>query len=269
MVRGGQRSFVLAMPHGLYISADGVNVQSKRLEVLSNNLANVDTLGFKRELSLFQARSSESQAQGLDQAGSKNMNDISGGVSFAATVTDHSMGPLKRTGNDTDAAILGDGFFQIEKDGERFLTRAGNFSIDPRGRLVTQEGDAVLSSTGTPISVDPDLGTAVIGDDSTVFQMLPDGRRAIVSDLAIVRPASPADLVKRGENRYSALAPVTNVPPEQRQLRGGFLEASGVQPTTEMMQLIEASRALEMNVNMIRNQDQMLGGLVSRVLRQS
>jgi flagellar basal-body rod protein FlgF/flagellar basal-body rod protein FlgG len=257
------------MPHGLYLSADGVNVQSKRLEMLSNNLANVDTVGFKRELALFQARGSEAQAQGLAQPGDQSLNDISGGVRFAQTVTDFSQSPLKHTGNDTDAAILGDGFFQIEKDGERYLTRAGNFSIDSKGRLVTQEGESVLSSAGTPITVDPDLGSAAIGDDGSVYQFLPDGRRAVVSDLAIVRPGSNADLVKRGENRFFALAPVNAIPPEQRQVRAGFLEGSGVQSTQEMMQLIEASRALEMNVNMIRNQDQMLGGLVSRVLRQS
>lgn len=257
------------MPYGLYLSADGVNAQSKRIEMLANNMANVDTVGFKRELALYEARATEAQAQGLEQPGSQNINDLSGGVRVLKTVTDYATGPLLETGNDTDAAIVGEGFFQIEKDGERYLTRAGNFSIDSTGRMLTQSGDAVLNSAGVPVTVDPALGQAGISEDGMVYQYLPDGRRAVVHDLAIVRPASLADLVKRGENKFYSLGDVAAVPPDQRRLKSGFLEGSGVSATHEMMQLIEATRAMEMNVNMIRNQDQVIGGLVNRVLRQT
>ncbi|MEX2185509.1 MAG: flagellar hook-basal body protein [Pirellulales bacterium] len=257
------------MPYGLYLAADGANVQSKRLEMLANNLANVDTVGFKREMAMFQARASEAQAQGLDQRGTKSINDLSGGVQFFETVTDYSAGPLKNTGMSTDVAILGDGFFHVEKDGERYLTRAGNFSVNARGHLLTQNGEQVLSSSGTPVAVDPELGQPGIAEDGAVYQILPDGSRAVAGEVGVVRPASLGDLVKRGENRYFPLAPVSVVPPEERRLRSGFLETSGVQATSEMMQLIEATRAMEMNVNMIRNHDQMLSGITNRMLRQS
>lgn len=256
------------MPYGLYLAADGANVQSKRLEMLANNLANVDTVGFKRELALFQARSSEAIEQGLDQPGARGINDISGGVKFFETVTDYSTGPLKHTGMNTDVAILGDGFFQVEHEGERYLTRSGNFSVNVNGHLLTQEGEQVLSSGGTPVIVDRELGPAGIGDDGIVFQIGPDGQRVAVSDIGVVRPASPADLVKRGENRFYPLAPVATVPPDQRRLRSGFLEQSGVQATSEMMQLIEATRAMEMNLNMVKNHDVMLSGITQRMLRQ-
>lgn len=257
------------MPYGLYLAADGANVQSKRLEMLANNLANVDTVGFKRELAMFQARASEAQAQGLDQRGGGTINDISGGVHFFETVTDYSEGPLKHTGMPTDVAILGDGFFQVEKDGERYLTRAGNFSINARGQLLTQNGEQVLTSAGAPVLVDPDLGQAGIAEDGAVYQIQPDGSRAVVSEVGVVQPASLGDLVKRGENRFYPLAPVSVIPPDQRRIRSGYLETSGVQATNEMMQLIEATRAMEMNVNMIRNHDVMLSGITNRMLRQS
>jgi flagellar basal-body rod protein FlgF/flagellar basal-body rod protein FlgG len=257
------------MPYGLYLAADGANVQSKRLEMLANNLANVDTVGFKRELAMFQARASEAQAQGLDRRGTGTINDLPGGVQFFETVTDHSAGPLKHTGMPTDVAILGDGFFQVEKDGERYLTRAGNFSVNARGQMFTQNGEQVLTSNGAPVVVDLELGPAGIAEDGVVYQFSPEGSRVDVSEVGVVRPASLGDLVKRGENRFFPLSPVAVVPPEQRRLRGGYLETSGVQPTTEMMHLIEATRAMEMNVNMIRNHDQMLSGITNRMLRQS
>ncbi len=256
------------MTYGLYLAADGANVQSKRLEMLANNLANVDTVGFKRELALFQARASEAIEQGLDQPGARGINDISGGVQFFETVTDYSTGPLKNTGLNTDVAILGDGFFQVEHAGERYLTRAGNFSVDPNGRMLTQEGEQVLTSVGTPVVVDRELGAAHIGDDGIVYQFGPDGQRVPVSEIGVFRPASPADLVKRGENRFYPLAPVAAVPPGERQVRSGFLEGSGVQATSEMMQLIEATRAMEMNLNMVKNHDVMLSGITQRMLRQ-
>jgi flagellar basal-body rod protein FlgF len=257
------------MPYGLYLAADGANVQSKRLEMLANNLANVDTVGFKRELALFEARAPEAIEQGLDQRGGQGLNDLPGGVKFFETITDYSTGPLKHTGMNTDVAILGDGFFQVSKDGETYLTRAGNFSIDAQGNMLTQEGEQVLSSGGAPVVIDTELGPAGIGDDGAVYQMNPDGQRVVVNDLGVVKPGSLGDLVKRGENRFYPLGPVTLVPPDQRRIRSGYLEGSGVAATSEMMQLIEATRAMEMNVNMIRNHDQMLSGITNRMLRQS
>jgi flagellar basal-body rod protein FlgF len=259
------------MPYGLYLSADGANVQSKRLEVLSNNLANVDTNGFKRQLAIFQARASEAQKLGLDAPGSMTINDLSGGVGFRGTMTDFSVGPFKHTGDSNDVAIAGDGFFRVSKDGQTFLTRSGSLQFNSAGEMLTQEGHKVLDDGGVPIRVTPNGGPVEIGTDGGVSQFDEAGVRLSVSQIGIVQVESPQQLVREGENLYTLPADARSalVPPALRRLQVGFLEASTVNPTSEMTTLIEASRALEANVNMIRNHDQTLGTLVNRVLRQS
>src|SRR5687768_2999284 len=132
------------MSYGLYISAEGAMAQNLRLETIANNLANVDSAGFKRDLAIFQARYAEEIENGLDYHGSGSVNDVGGGVMVAGTLTDYSPGTLKRTNIDTDLAIAGDGFFVVSKDGQQHLTRGGNFLLDSAGRLTTQTGYSVL-----------------------------------------------------------------------------------------------------------------------------
>jgi flagellar basal-body rod protein FlgF/flagellar basal-body rod protein FlgG len=249
------------MTYGLYVSAAGADAQSRRMEVLSNNLANVDTVGFKREFAILQARHSEAIERGDDYAGSRSMNDIGGGVRVQATATDFSLGVLKQTGIDTDMAINGEGFFLIEKDDQQLLTRAGNFQFAPDGRLITQDGYSVLDDSGNAIRL-----------NGPEFRMLPGGVIQQGGDtipLAVVKPNSQGDLVKVGETAFSPLAPPTRIPPGERQVVNGYLEHSTVSPTAEMMQLIETSRAYETNVRMIQNHDNVLGSLVNRLLRQA
>jgi flagellar basal-body rod protein FlgF len=251
------------MPYGMYISAAGAEAQSRRLEVISNNLANVDTPGFKRQLAVLEARHAEAITRGEDYAGSQSINDVGGGVSLRETLTDFSRGIVKPTGIPTDLAIDGEGFFLVEKDGKQLLTRAGNFRFSAAGRLQTQDGYAVLSDDGRPVRIDvggptPRLlpqGVLTQGDAGTV--------------LALVKPQSLGDLAKAGENLFSPLADTVPVAADQRRVLEGHLETSTVKPTLEMMDLIEASRAYEANVRMIQNHDQMIGSLVNRVLRQS
>ncbi len=251
------------MPYGLYISAEGANAQAKRLEVLSNNLANVDTTGFKRDLAIFQARYAESTERGLDQPGSGSINDLGGGVRLQGTQTDFSLGPLKNTGRPTDLAIDGEGFFAVRKDGKEFLTRAGNFQFDAGNQLVTSDGYPVLNDSGTPIIIDPSEGPWQVTRDGAFAQ------KGTFNYLKMVQPPSKGDLVKAGENLFWPLASAAPVDPAQRRVSSGFLEGSGVKPTLEMMELIESSRAFEANTNMIKHQDQMLGTLISRILKDN
>lgn len=249
------------MPYGLYISAEGACAQSRRLEVLANNLANVDTVGFKRELAVLQARYAEATQRGEDYPGSGSINDVGGGVHLRQTKTDFSSGPLRQTNIPTDMAIDGEGFFAVRKGDEVLLTRAGNFHINQRGELVTQQGYSVLSDAGTPVVVDLDLGP---------WHFLPTGtirQAGVTQNLAIVKPASLGDLAKAGENLFRPLAETRPLAAGQRRVANGCLEMSGVQPTVEMVELIETSRAIEANVNMMQTQDQMLSGLVNRLMR--
>jgi flagellar basal-body rod protein FlgF/flagellar basal-body rod protein FlgG len=231
------------------------------MEVLANNLANVDTVGFKRQFAVLQARASEAIRQGLATMGDGSVSDVGGGVEVPQTLTDFSPGTLKQTGEATDLAIDGEGFFVVQGEaGERLLTRAGDFQLTSEGLLTTQDGQPVLSQDNTPVQLNP-LAPFNVGDDGTVFQL----GEAI--PLAIVKPQFPADLVQRGVNTFRSLSEVTALEPGERQVRSGYLEMSGVTPTTEMMEMIEASRAFESNVRLIQQQDQAIGNLLSRVLR--
>lgn len=250
------------MPYGLYIAAEGAHAQTTRLEVLANNLANANTTGFKREVALFQARYAEAVQNGSVAPGSGTISDLGGGVRVMSTETDFSQGPMKVTGQDTDLAIEGNGFFVVRKGDRTLLTRAGNFAFNVENQLVEPTGGVVLSDSGAPVTVDPEAGP---------WQFTPDGAFLQGDDpvpLAIVVPQSPADLAKQGDNLFLPLGPTTPLEPEQRHIARGMLEASGVKPTIEMMQLIESTRAFEANVNMIRNYDQMIGNLISSVLKE-
>jgi flagellar basal-body rod protein FlgF len=249
------------MPYGLYLSAEGAQAQIQRLEVITNNLANVDTVGFKRQLAVFQARYAEATEQGEDVPGSGSINDVGGGIFTRQTKTDFSAGPLKRTEVPTDMAVEGDGFFVVAKENETLLTRAGNFRLTSSGELVTQQGFSVLGDDGSPITIDPRLGPWEVTAAGEIRQ------GGSVQTLAVVRPGSPGDLVPTGENLFRPLAETTPVETDQRRVLSGYLEMSGTEPTTEMVAMIEASRAVEANINLMHMQDEMLSGLVNRVMR--
>lgn len=248
------------MPYGLYISAEGALVQSRRLETVANNLANVNTVGFKRDLALFQARYAEEIAQGQAQPGERGWNDLGGGVEVRETRTDYSQGPFKNTEIPTDFAIKGDGFFAVRAPDGDYLTRAGNFALLPTGELVTQQGHAVLDDGGAPARI-----------ESFPWKFTHDGgiqqSDGTTVRLGMLQPASLGDLVKVGENLFRPMGPTAPVEAGKRQVVNGHLELAGVSATTEMMNMIEASRAFEANVNLIRNQDQMLGTMLGRLLK--
>lgn len=249
------------MPYGLYISAEGAQAQSVRMETIANNLANVNTPGFKRDLAVFQSRFAEAEQRGLAAPGGGTIDDLGGGVESLATVTDFAPGSLNATGAATDLAIEGDGFFVVRHNGKDMLTRAGNFVMSANGTLLTQNGDPVMSTRGNPVAIDPSLGQ---------WNFTPEGAIAQNGDkvyLSLVRPRSYGDLVKLDGNLYSPLAPTAPLADNERNVLSGYLETSGVQSVMEMTDMIETSRAFEANVNMIRNQDQILGELVSRVLK--
>jgi flagellar basal-body rod protein FlgF len=245
----------------MYVSAEGAAIQAQRLEVIANNLANVDTVGFKPDVATFQARFTEAIQQGLAQAGDESINDLSGGVKVIDVQTDYSVGQLKETGGPLDLAITGDGFFHVRgDDGEQYLTRAGNLSLDAQGRLVTQNGHRpVLDQAGGEITLDGELP----------FDISPDGfisQAGSLTALGMSQPTSLEELVKVGNNLFRPLGTIETVPLADRQVRQGFLEMSGANPVRQMMSMIETTRAFEANTRMIQNQDTMLGSLISRVL---
>ncbi|MEX2318034.1 MAG: flagellar hook-basal body protein [Pirellulales bacterium] len=250
------------MPYGMYLSAEGAAAQAQRLEVIANNLANADTVGFKQDVATFQARFAEALQQGLAQDHDKSINDIGGGVKLIDVQTDFSSNQLKETGGPLDLAITGNGFFQVRgDDGEQYLTRAGNFTMDAEGRLLTQNGHRpVLDQAGGEITLDRDQP----------WSISPDGfisQSGSLIALGISQPESLNELVKVGSNLFRPLGDVSTVPLADRRVRQGYLEMSGANPVRQMMSMIETTRAFEANTRMIQNQDTMLGALISRVLQ--
>lgn len=248
------------MLYGLYTSASGADTQARRMEVLSHNMANVDTTGFKEELAMIQARDSRAIQDGLDVTGRGGLNDLGSGTSLVETVTNWQDGSYKQTGNVLDLAIHGEGFFVVEKDGEQLLTRAGDFQISEDGRLTTQQGYSVLADGGAPMQIDPRLPPEI---DEHGFVTHLGGRDL----LSMVKPKSLGDLARVGENLFKPLTEVESIDPLDRTIESGFLETSGVKPTSLMMELIETSRMYEANVRMIQNQDQTASSLINRILK--
>jgi flagellar basal body rod protein FlgG len=250
------------MYYGLYMSAAGAHAQSQHVEVLSNNLANADTVGFKRELALLEARDSAAIERGLDHRGSRGMNDVGGGIRFGATATDFRVGKFRETGNKTDLALeTPDTFFAVQRGKEMLLTRAGNFQLDADGNLVTQENDPVLASDASPIQLDPQVP----------WRVLPGGiieQGGDATEIGIFQPTDLPSLRKVGQNYFSMAGKLPDpVEPEDRAVRSGFEELSAVNPVEEMVDLIAASRNYESNIRLIQQHDQATSQLINRMLR--
>lgn len=250
------------MYYGLYLSAAGAAAQGQKVEVLSNNLANVDTVGFKRELAILEARDSEAIERGRASRGSRSLNDVGGGTGQTETATDFHVGNIRATGIQTDMALeTANSFFVVQRGQEKLLTRAGNFQLSSEGVLQTREGDPVLSSDGSPITIDSRLP----------WELSPDGviaQAGSAQALGLVQADKMPSLQKVGQNYFSAPAKnISEVPAEDRRVRRGFMEMSGVNPIQEMVDLIAAQRAYETGTRMIQNHDNMTSSLISRMLR--
>lgn len=250
------------MPYGMYLSAAGAHVQGHRLEVLSHNLANINTPAFKPSLAVLQARHNKAIDDGETSPGSGGLADIGGGVRIQPNETQFGVGPMEATGGKTDFAINDpNSFFVVRRGDEQFLTRAGGFQFDAIGRLTTPAGDQVLGADNNPIQIDPSQPYEV-HFDGTIQQ----GGARLSPMLA--RPKDLNNLSREGANLFRTSGEIDDVPVGERKLVSGHLEKSGVNPTTAMMELIEASRAYESNLRLIQHQDQAYGNLIGRVLRE-
>ena len=194
--------------------------------------------------------------------GSTGVDNVGGSLTIAPSLTQFTQGPIRKTGGNSDFAINDDkSFFVVQRGDQKLLTRAGNFSFDSGGKLVTPIGETVLSENGNPIVINP-LMPYQIRDDGAVYQA---GQS---QNLMLARPKETGDLSRVGDNLYQSLSELDMVPANERIVVGGAIEESAVKPTAAMMELIEASRVYEANVRMIQTQDQTLGSLISRVLSE-
>lgn len=251
------------MLYGLYLSTSGVKAQSWRNQVIANNVANANTDGFRQQLAVIRARDAHAQEFGApDAVYPDDPTRIGGGVHMYEAPTDiESKGPLKRTNRQTDFAIRGDGFFQVRRGGVTFLTRDGSFSLNDDGTFVTSDGSGeLLTSGGSPLQVDANQPFEV---DSTgqVFQ-----NGIGLGQIAVVSPTIPDAIAREGNGLLRYDGPTQDA---EASIEQGSLEGSNVEPILQMQELIESSRVLEMNVNMIQLQNDTLATLIQTVPRQT
>lgn len=249
------------MLYGLYLSAQGAEVQGLRQAVVANNIANSGTTGFKRDFALFQAHQTHDRVFGPAGQPPDTVDEQTGGITLAGTPTDFSQGPLKSTGAPLDVALVGRGFLSVERGGETLLTRNGKLSLDADGRLITTDlGLPVLDQAGVPIVIPPEMVQLQVGANGMLSGVTGTGSVVPLVPLSITEPTDLQALIKEGNSLYRALGDVQ--PSPFTQVRQGFLEESGTNPMAETMDMIETNRAFEMNMNMIRLQDEMLGKLL-------
>ena len=258
------------MLYGLYLSAQGADIQTTRLDVTANNMANASTSAFKRDLAIFQAHHPFDVKEGNDASQVPgHLNRSTGGTSLAEVVTDFSNGALLPTGATYDLALEGPGFFQVGDDKQKLYTRNGHFTINDRGDLVTaDQGQRVLDSSGKRIQIPSNAQDVAVDADGTISATTAGsgGGRSILGKIGVFEPASLQEMVKIGDSLYRTEGKVDDA--RGTKIQQGFLEASGTQPIQEMLTMIDASRAFESNINMMRMQDDTLGQLLQAVPRK-
>lgn len=236
-----------------------------RQGVIANNMANVETVGFKRDLALVQQRKLAAQELPMLAKFSEPLFDkIGGGQLVSPTATDHRQGTLETTNRPYDAGIVGAGYFVVQQQGKQYLTRNGNFMLNEKGQLILSDGSnaRVLSRDLTPITLDPLAKTEISGQGSIQQYGAP------VAQLAL-KNVDSTKLKKLGQHLLELPEDEGTVKSlkdaDTAVVQGGALERSNVDPTLELTQLLLAQRELEANANMIRYQDQTLGRLVNDV----
>jgi flagellar basal-body rod protein FlgG len=254
------------MIRALWTAATGMEAQQINMDVIANNLANVNSVGFKKSRADFQDVLYQTiKVAGTDAAGGAEQPttiQVGLGSRVAAIQKVFSTGDIQQTGNSLDLAIEGSGFFQVRMpDGELAYTRAGAFKKDGTGRLVTSNGYPL-----EPEIVIPENATSIaIGRYGTV-EVLLDGQSepTQVGTITLTRFANPAGLMAQGSNLYTETpttgAPVTGNPGEEGfgSLAQGYLEGSNVSIMEEMVNMIAGQRAYEINSKAIKTADEML-----------
>jgi flagellar basal-body rod protein FlgG len=252
------------MIQSLYSGATGMEAQQLNLNTIANNLANANTTGYKRSKIEFQDLLYQKAKTAGADAGGGNVTptgiELGNGSKVVSTAKVFTQGQLKQTGEKMDLAIEGDGFFEVQRaDGTRAYTRDGSLKIDGQGKVVTSNGYQLLSgfqpiaagSTGVTISSSGEVTVTSAGGNQN-FR------------IQLARFANPAGLRSLGGNLYEETpasgSPETGNPTEAGfgGVNQGFIETSNVNVVEEMVNMIQAQRAYEINSKSIQTSDEML-----------
>ena len=250
----------------LHVARTGLDAQSTRMRVIANNLANVNTTGFKRDRAEFETLAYQTLTAAGATASGENQYatglSLGSGVQMIGTARVNSQGALNTTDNPFDLAIEGEGFFQVTRpDGSAAYTRAGNFQKSSEGKLVTAEGLPLQPE----IQIPEGATSVTIGTDGTVSVTLAGQTEATeAGKIEIARFVNPSGLQALGGNLYAetAASGAAQVGPAALEGRGsirqGALEGSNVNVVQELVDMIETQRAYEVNAKMVAATDEML-----------
>ncbi|MCL4492355.1 MAG: flagellar basal-body rod protein FlgG [Nitrospirae bacterium] len=254
------------MIRSLFTAATGMQAQQLNVDVISNNIANVNTVGFKRSRADFQDLLYQTlRAPGVTSGDGIQVPagiQVGLGVKPVAVQKLFTQGDFVATNNDLDLVIEGDGFFQITMpDGTMAYTRAGAFKLDKDGRIVTSDGYPIEPA----ITIPSDATKVSITYDGSVSVMQPGSvAPSQIGSIEIARFINPAGLQAQGKNLFtetdSSGAPVTGVPGTEGRgtINQGFIEMSNVNVVEELANLIIAQRAFDLNSKAVQASDEML-----------
>lgn len=263
------------MVKGLYTAHTGMVNEMKRLDILANNLANVDTTAYKKEGTTSRTFADEMSLRIKDSSNMgipKKLGDITYGVHLGQVYTDYSTGNFKVTDNTTDFAIEGNGFFAVaftDKQGNTSVkyTRDGAFTVNKEGYLVTKDGDYVLNATGA-MNGDPGQNNYIRLDPNAAITVNKLGyvmqNNQIVGTIGMVDVDNYDYLEKYGENLYNLL-PGGNRIATDANIEQGTLETSNVNVVNEMVNMITIQRAYEAGQKVITSIDGTLDRAVNNV----
>lgn len=227
----------------------------RELDVIANNLANLNTTGFKQDDVVFQEYLMPTAREDSFQRGADRRLSF---VWDRATATNMSQGPMEATGNVLDIGISGPGMFVVQApEGERY-TRAGSFELNSRNQLVTKQGHLVLGEAGPIVFEQNDVGIT-IGRDGTISARdgTMDGPSQVRGRLRLVDSTRAGGFEKVGDNLYALTAGAEARPVEARDLRQGFVEKSNVAPVLALTRMIEVTRAYQSLASSLDRHDQL------------
>ena len=254
------------MIRSLWIAKTGLEAQQTQMDVISNNLANVGTNGFKRSRAVFEDLLYQTMrqpgAQSSQQTQLPTGLQLGTGVRSVSAERLFTQGNLQQTGANKDVAIDGQGFFQVlMPEGTLAYTRAGSFSVNAQGQLVTSSGYLVQPAISIPLETQ----VLNISRDGVVGVVLPNSTTVVeVGTLQLANFMNPAGLEARGENLYvetaASGAPIVSTPGVNGFgfLSQGYVETSNVNVVEEMVNMIQTQRAYDINSKAITASDQML-----------
>ena len=259
------------MVRGLYTAWTGMVNEQKRLDVISNNMANSDTTGYKKQGVTSQSFDDEltlrihtdNEYSGFHH----NIGYMNLGVKIGETYHDFSQGSLRETGNTYDLALSGEGFFTIQftnKQGETSTkyTRDGSFTVNTDGYLVTKDGDFVLDSNGGTIQIPGAYTAKEVAIDSK-GNVIVDGNN--IATLGIARFDNPQALLLYGENMYDATDAAGLQADTTTVVHQGYLEMSNTNVIKEMVDMITITRAYEAGQKMIQTVDETLNQAANEI----